>query len=130
MDKEELIQAVSMETGRIVAQDKIAVVLSKAVEIVDRTLVSGEPVPQVYYLKTDNKKAINIWDIKKIRFVMRIYIQIIPLNIFHYPQKDGKVNFKGKLFCQLICIRYSLGVCPTTFLNSRVKCCGYWNPNS
>lgn len=38
-----------METGRSVAQDKIAVVLSKAVEIVVPTLVAGELVLQIYY---------------------------------------------------------------------------------
>ena len=26
--------------------------------------------------------------------------------------------------------RYSFGVRPTTFLNRRVKCCGYWKPSS
>lgn len=44
MNKEELIRAVSQETGRIIAQDKISLLLNKTVEIVDRTLMSGEPV--------------------------------------------------------------------------------------
>lgn len=26
--------------------------------------------------------------------------------------------------------RYSFGVMPVTFLNNRVKCCGYWKPSS
>ena len=30
----------------------------------------------------------------------------------------------------LPCIRYSFGVHPATFLNSRLRWCGYWNPTS
>lgn len=44
MNKEELVRAISRETGQVVSQEKIALVLSKAVEIMSRTLDSGESV--------------------------------------------------------------------------------------
>ena len=44
MNKEELIRTVSQETGRILPQEKIALVLNKAVEVMKRTLDSGEAV--------------------------------------------------------------------------------------
>ena len=44
MNKEELIRSISQDTNRMVAQDKIALILDTAVEIMKRTLESGEPV--------------------------------------------------------------------------------------
>lgn len=44
MNKEELIRSISQDTNRIVAQDKIALILDKAVEVMKRTLESGGSV--------------------------------------------------------------------------------------
>lgn len=44
MRKEELIGTISQETNRIMPQEKIAWVSNKAVEIMKRTLYSGEAV--------------------------------------------------------------------------------------
>ncbi len=44
MNKEELIRSISLDTNRMVAQDKIALILDTAVEIMKRTLESGESV--------------------------------------------------------------------------------------
>lgn len=44
MNKEELIRSISQDTNRMVAQDKIALILDKAVEVMKRTLESGESV--------------------------------------------------------------------------------------
>lgn len=42
MNKKELIRAVSQEVTQPMSQDKIALILDKAVEISKRTLVAGE----------------------------------------------------------------------------------------
>ena len=44
MNKENLIRAISRELDIPLSQDKIALVLDKAVEITKRTLATGEPV--------------------------------------------------------------------------------------
>ena len=44
MNKEELIRSVSQDTNRMVSQEKIALILDTAVEIMKRTLESGESV--------------------------------------------------------------------------------------
>lgn len=44
MNKKELIRAISKELTPPMSQDKIALVLDKAVEITKRTLATGEPV--------------------------------------------------------------------------------------
>ena len=44
MNKDELIRTISQETERIIPQEKIAFVLNKAVEVMKRTLDSGEAV--------------------------------------------------------------------------------------
>lgn len=44
MNKEELIRSISQDTNRMVAQDKIALILDTAVEVIKRTLESGESV--------------------------------------------------------------------------------------
>lgn len=44
MNKKELICAISQEIDRIVSQDKIQLILDKAVEITKRTLEAGESV--------------------------------------------------------------------------------------
>lgn len=44
MNKTELIRAISRELNLPLSQDKITLVLDKAVEITKRTLVTGEPV--------------------------------------------------------------------------------------
>jgi len=44
MNKKELIRAISQEIDPPVSQDKITLILDKAVEVAKRTLASGEPV--------------------------------------------------------------------------------------
>lgn len=44
MNKEELIRAVSQETNRIVSQDKIALILDTAIDVMKRTFSEEEPV--------------------------------------------------------------------------------------
>lgn len=44
MNKEELIRAISEVCGRALPQDKILLVLNAAVEVMERTLDSGEAV--------------------------------------------------------------------------------------
>lgn len=44
MNKKELIRTISQELDPPVSQDKIALILDKAVEITKRTLASGEPM--------------------------------------------------------------------------------------
>ena len=44
MNKEELIRSISQDTNRMVAQDKIALILDTAVEVMKRTLESGGSV--------------------------------------------------------------------------------------
>ena len=44
MNKKELVRAISQELDPPLSQDKIALVLDKAVEIAKRTLATGEPV--------------------------------------------------------------------------------------
>ncbi|BDF53458.1 hypothetical protein CE91St24_31690 [Odoribacteraceae bacterium] len=44
MNKKELIRAISRELDHPMSQDKITLVLNKAVEITKRTLATGEPV--------------------------------------------------------------------------------------
>ena len=44
MNKENLIRAISQELGLSLSQDKITLVLDKAVEITKRTLATGESV--------------------------------------------------------------------------------------
>lgn len=44
MNKKELIRSISQELNPPVSQDRITLVLDKAVEITKRTLASGEPV--------------------------------------------------------------------------------------
>ena len=44
MNKKELIRAISRELDPPMSQDKITLVLDKAVEITKRTLATGEPV--------------------------------------------------------------------------------------
>lgn len=44
MNKKELIRAISKEIAPPVSQDKITLILDKAVEIAKRTLEAGEPV--------------------------------------------------------------------------------------
>jgi nucleoid DNA-binding protein len=44
MNKQELVRAVSQECGRVLPQDKILQVLNAAVEVIERTLDSGEAV--------------------------------------------------------------------------------------
>lgn len=44
MNKKDLIRAISQEIDPPVSQDKIALILDKAVEVAKRTLASGEPV--------------------------------------------------------------------------------------
>lgn len=44
MNKKELIRIISQELDPPLSQDKIALVLDKAVEITKRTLAAGEPV--------------------------------------------------------------------------------------
>lgn len=44
MNKKELIRTISQELDPPMSQDKIALVLDKAVEITKRTLATGEPV--------------------------------------------------------------------------------------
>ena len=43
MNKEELIRTISQDTNRMVSQEKITMILDTAVEIMKRTLESGEP---------------------------------------------------------------------------------------
>ena len=45
--KEELIRTISQDTNRMVSQEKITMILDTAVEIMKRTLESGEPVKWV-----------------------------------------------------------------------------------
>ena len=44
MNKKELIRTISREVTQPMSQDKITLVLDKAVEITKRTLTTGEPV--------------------------------------------------------------------------------------
>lgn len=44
MNKKELIRTISYELDPPVSQDKITLVLAKAVEVAKRTLATGEPV--------------------------------------------------------------------------------------
>lgn len=44
MNKKELVRAISQELGPPMSQEKITLVLDKAVEITKRTLATGEPV--------------------------------------------------------------------------------------
>ncbi|GAA6256170.1 hypothetical protein F070042J6_20220 [Bacteroides sp. f07] len=44
MNKKELIRAISYELDPPISQDKITLILDKAVEITKRTLATGEPV--------------------------------------------------------------------------------------
>lgn len=44
MNKKELVRTISQELDPPVSQDKITLVLDKAVEITKRTLAAGEPV--------------------------------------------------------------------------------------
>ena len=44
MNKKELIRAVSQELTPPMSQDKITLILDKAVEVAKRTLATGEPV--------------------------------------------------------------------------------------
>jgi len=44
MNKEELIRTISQDTNRMVSQEKIALILDTAVEVMKRTLESGESV--------------------------------------------------------------------------------------
>ena len=44
MNKKELIRAISRELDPPMSQDKITLILDKAVEITKRTLATGEPV--------------------------------------------------------------------------------------
>jgi len=44
MNKKDLIRAVSRELDPPVSQDRIALILDKAVEVTKRTLAAGEPV--------------------------------------------------------------------------------------
>lgn len=44
MNKKELVRAISYELNQPISQDKIALVLDKAVEITKRTLADGKPV--------------------------------------------------------------------------------------
>ncbi|BDF53471.1 hypothetical protein CE91St24_31820 [Odoribacteraceae bacterium] len=44
MNKKELIRTISQELNSSMSQDKITLVLDKAVEITKRTLATGEPV--------------------------------------------------------------------------------------
>ncbi len=44
MNKKELIRTISRELAPPMSQDKIALILDKAVEITKRTLATGEPV--------------------------------------------------------------------------------------
>lgn len=44
MNKEELVRAISQDTNRVISQERITLVLNTAVEVVRRTLDSGEPV--------------------------------------------------------------------------------------
>ena len=44
MNKKELVRAISQELGSPISQDKITLVLDKAVEITKRILVAGESV--------------------------------------------------------------------------------------
>ena len=44
MNKKELIHAISRELDPPMSQDKITLILDKAVEITKRTLATGEPV--------------------------------------------------------------------------------------
>lgn len=44
MNKKELIRAISRELDQPISQDKITLILDKAVEITKRTLATGEPV--------------------------------------------------------------------------------------
>lgn len=44
MNKKELVRAISQELGPPISQDKIILILDKAVEISKRTLVAGESV--------------------------------------------------------------------------------------
>ncbi len=44
MNKNELIHAISQDANRMVSQDKIALILDTAVEVMKRTLESGESV--------------------------------------------------------------------------------------
>lgn len=44
MNKEELTRTISQDTNRMVSQEKITMILDKAVEIMKRMLEFGEPV--------------------------------------------------------------------------------------
>ena len=44
MNKKELIRTISQELDPPISQDKITLILDKAVEITKRTLATGEPV--------------------------------------------------------------------------------------
>lgn len=44
MNKKDLVRAISQELDPPLSQDRIALVLDKAVEVAKRTLASGEPV--------------------------------------------------------------------------------------
>lgn len=44
MNKKELVRTISQELDPPLSQDRIALILDKAVEIVKRTLAAGEPV--------------------------------------------------------------------------------------
>lgn len=44
MNKKELIRTISQDANRMVSQDKIALILDTAVEVMKRTLESGESV--------------------------------------------------------------------------------------
>lgn len=44
MNKKELVRAISYELDPPISQDKITLILDKAVEITKRTLATGEPV--------------------------------------------------------------------------------------
>ena len=44
MNKKDLIRTISLELDPPLSQDKIALVLNKAVEVTKRTLAAGEPV--------------------------------------------------------------------------------------
>lgn len=44
MNKEELVCAVSQQCGRALSRDKVRLALNSAVEVMERTLDSGEPI--------------------------------------------------------------------------------------
>ena len=82
MNKKELIRAISRELNPPMSQDKITLILDKAVEITKRTLATGVPVkwagfgsfvlkdvPPRYYYSTKQKKYTTSKGSKRITFV-------------------------------------------------------------